>query len=209
MKKILGLTVSALMVMGLVGSGTWAFFNDTETVTGNYFSAGTLDLDVNSSDDPTAVFALSDVVPGDTDNATITLYNAGSITGELDISITAVSNSENTSSNTEFQDLGGAALGASANLSLWLDIDNNDVISAGDLGLLPNGSTYDATAGLQYNSIDAHNNMDVNPAVASMASGDTYKLWAEYYIDTSIGNEIQGDYVTFTIGFVLEQPEAD
>ena len=35
MKKILGLAVAALLVMGLVGGGTWAYFSDTETSTGN------------------------------------------------------------------------------------------------------------------------------------------------------------------------------
>ena len=48
MKKILGLTVVALMVMGLVGGGTWAYFSDVETSTGNTFGAGTLDLTVDS-----------------------------------------------------------------------------------------------------------------------------------------------------------------
>jgi spore coat-associated protein N len=209
MKKILGLTVSAMMVMGLVGGGTWAFFSDTETVTGNYFSAGTLDLDVNGSDNPTAVFSLADVVPGDTDNATITLLNSGSIVGELDISISSVTNTENTSSGTEFQSLGGAVLGASTNMSLWLDVDNGGTITAGDLGILPNGNTYDATSGLQYNTIDTYDNMVANPVVASVASGATYTLYAEYYIADTIGNEIQGDIVSFTIEFILEQPEAD
>ena len=33
MKKILGLTVAALMVMGLIGGGTWAYFTDPEQIT--------------------------------------------------------------------------------------------------------------------------------------------------------------------------------
>ena len=31
MKKILGLTVAAILVMALVGGGTWAYFRDVET----------------------------------------------------------------------------------------------------------------------------------------------------------------------------------
>ena len=55
MKKILGLTVAALLVIGLVGGGTWAYFSDTEESTGNVFSSGTLDLGLANSGgtDPT------------------------------------------------------------------------------------------------------------------------------------------------------------
>ena len=73
MKKILGLTVAALLVIGLVGGGTWAYFSDTEESTGNLFSAGTLDLGLSNStgDDPiptgsiTATFTESEMAPGD------------------------------------------------------------------------------------------------------------------------------------------------
>ena len=44
MKKILGLGMVALLVMALVGGGTWAYFSDTETSSGNIMTAGTLNL---------------------------------------------------------------------------------------------------------------------------------------------------------------------
>ncbi len=50
MKKILGLSVAAMMIMALVGGGTWAYFSDTEITTGNTFAAGTVDLQVGASD---------------------------------------------------------------------------------------------------------------------------------------------------------------
>ena len=52
MKKILGLTIAALLVMGMVGGGTWAYFSDTEASTNNSLTAGTLDLNVDGGDIP-------------------------------------------------------------------------------------------------------------------------------------------------------------
>lgn len=85
MKKILGLAVAALLIMGLVGGGTWAFFSDTETSTGNTLMAGTLDLGLaNATDDTsttstTATWTAEDWAPGDTKDATLHINNDGSI----------------------------------------------------------------------------------------------------------------------------------
>jgi spore coat-associated protein N len=86
MKKILGLTVAALLVMGLVGGGTWAYFSDTEETTGNIFSAGTIDLglDNNPNQDPTgsttATFGATALAPGSAaGSGTLYVNNEGSI----------------------------------------------------------------------------------------------------------------------------------
>ncbi|NLE08228.1 MAG: hypothetical protein GX631_03110, partial [Dehalococcoidales bacterium] len=84
MKKILGLSVAALMVMGLVGGGTWAYFSDTEESTGNIFTAGTLDLclyntsNTSSTGSITGTFSASIWAPGDTINGTLYINNDGS-----------------------------------------------------------------------------------------------------------------------------------
>lgn len=44
MKKLLLSILAIFLVIGLVGAGTFAWFQDTETSTGNTFTAGTLDL---------------------------------------------------------------------------------------------------------------------------------------------------------------------
>jgi predicted ribosomally synthesized peptide with SipW-like signal peptide len=209
MKKILGLTIAALLVMGLVGAGTWAYFSDPETMTGNYLSAGTLDLDVDGTDDPSAIFALMDVYPGQSSNDYVVLTNSGSLDGELDISISSVVNTENLTSGTEFQALGGAVLGASANISLWLDIDNDGNREATDFGIDSSGATYDPTT-LLWDEIDDYGAMSAdNVTSALMTPADTYRLYVEWQVATTIGNEIQADVVTFTITATLEQPTAD
>ncbi|MFC2045010.1 TasA family protein [Chloroflexota bacterium] len=210
MKKIFGLTVAALMVMALVGGGTWAYFSDPEQITGNYLSAGTLDLDVDASDDPTAIFQLIDVYPDSSGNDYTVLTNSGTLDGELDISITSVTNSENTSSGTEFVSLGGAVLGSSANMSLWLDIDNDGNREATDWGINSSGNTYDPTT-LQWDEIDDYNNMTADDVTNSvlMTDSDTYRLYVEWMIDAGIGNEIQADVCSFTITATLQQASAD
>jgi len=46
-KKILGLSIAIVLVIGLVAGGTWAYFSDTETTTGNVFTAGTIDISLD------------------------------------------------------------------------------------------------------------------------------------------------------------------
>ena len=77
MKKILGLTIAALLVMALVGGGTWAYFSDVETSTLNTFAAGTLDLEVDSENPWTSTpVNILDIAPGDNSgDVTITCDN--------------------------------------------------------------------------------------------------------------------------------------
>ena len=102
MKKILGLTIAALLVMAMVGGGTWAYFSDTETSTGNTFTAGTLNL-VNvisgtgaKSTVTEQVDGLNDWVvvanlaPGDSGTITWTLSNSGTLDGYLTITSSVV-----------------------------------------------------------------------------------------------------------------------
>jgi predicted ribosomally synthesized peptide with SipW-like signal peptide len=44
LKKLIGLAVAVLLLLGMTYSAAWAYFRDTETSTGNTITAGTLDL---------------------------------------------------------------------------------------------------------------------------------------------------------------------
>ncbi len=76
MKKILGLTVAALMVMGLVGGGTWAYFSDPETTENNVFTAGKLDISFGAN--VSVPFSVSNFVCGQTMSGSITIVGTGS-----------------------------------------------------------------------------------------------------------------------------------
>jgi predicted ribosomally synthesized peptide with SipW-like signal peptide len=99
MKKILSLTIVALMVIGLVAGGTWAFFSDTETSTGNQFAAGTLDLTIDGGNTDSLIFAIDadEGYPGMTAvSEYAAMKNIGSVTGKLGIEVLNVLNLEST-----------------------------------------------------------------------------------------------------------------
>jgi predicted ribosomally synthesized peptide with SipW-like signal peptide len=52
MKKVIFSLLMVSLVGAAIGIGTWAYFSDVETSTGNIFQAGTLDLKVDGADDP-------------------------------------------------------------------------------------------------------------------------------------------------------------
>ncbi|TYR75251.1 cell division protein FtsN [Rossellomorea vietnamensis] len=73
-KKISYGVMSAALGLSLVGGGTWAAFNDVEAMS-NSMEAGVLDLKV----DPTVVFDVSKLVPGDTMHRLFKVENVGNL----------------------------------------------------------------------------------------------------------------------------------
>ena len=120
MKKILGLTIAALLVIAMVAAGTFAFFQDTETSTNNNITAGTLDLKINSADvNYNIIAALTNKKPGDADaTAFASLTNSGTLTGKLTVAFGSVANIES-ATGTEFtgdilNDVSGTSTSGSA-----------------------------------------------------------------------------------------------
>lgn len=79
-KKKLGIGLaSAVLGVSLIGSGTFAYFNDVEE-TNNTFAAGTLDLNLKGVDDKEEVdLHLENLKPGDWKVHQVRLYNDGSL----------------------------------------------------------------------------------------------------------------------------------
>ena len=104
MKKILGLTIAALLVMALVGGGTWAYFSDPEESTGNTFSAGSLNMiltvdgehlvgtgsfsETAGGDGLNGNVQFGELEPGDSGSILWVLYNDSDISGDLTIEST-------------------------------------------------------------------------------------------------------------------------
>ena len=90
---LLGVLIMASAAM-IVGAGTFAYFNDTETSTGNTFEAGTLDLEVGSS--VVMHIELSNMKPGDdTGYYRWILKNVGTLPGKVSVTFSVVINNEN------------------------------------------------------------------------------------------------------------------
>jgi spore coat-associated protein N len=205
MKKIVGLILALVLIIGLVGVGTYAYFSDTESSTGNTLTAGTLDLNIEGGDIAVTTFDVSDVAPGDNGTASSTLANVGSLAGELDIATSVVSNTPG--AGGEFGG-GSGELGASAQIAMYLDVDQSGTWTAGDIGLQSDGSTYTFPTSLDYDEIDdyASETWDAVETMNASASDDIFVDWG---VPTTAGNEIQGDSVSFDITFTLEQAAAD
>jgi len=89
------------MVSAVAVGATRAYFSDTETSTGNTFTAGTLDLKVDDKDDPAVNFVIDDVKPGWDDTYYWTLKNTGNVAGQPTIEFSAIDNYENVCTEPE------------------------------------------------------------------------------------------------------------
>ena len=184
MKKIVGLTVAALLVIGLVGGGTWAYFSDVETTVDNTFTAGTLDLTRDGSSQVTTAFLtdveVGNVAPGDSDTDLTTLANGGTLSGELDINLGNVSEVAGTVG--EFQ--GGTDLAGELYVALWLDKDDGGSWNADDVGLQATANTtYSYVAGVSGNTADSGTTTTLTDA--ALTEADDY--WNGFKITLTSG----------------------
>jgi spore coat-associated protein N len=207
MKKIIGLSVAALLLLGVIGGATFAYFSDTESSTNNSLTAGTLDLNIDGGNVAVNTFSVSAVAPGDSGSGSSTLSNVGSMAGELDISTSAVTNTPG-SGGTEYEG-GSGELGAVAQIAMYLDIDQSGDWNAGDVGLMSDGTTYASPTPLDYDVIDNYASESWNEVITAMAVSAADDIIVLWQVPTTADNTIQGDSVSFDITFVLEQSGVD
>lgn len=80
MRKILIALLGVLLVAALAGAGTFAYFSDTETSSGNTFTAGTVDISLDgSASGGEAYFSVGNMAPGDTVTKYVEVRNDGSL----------------------------------------------------------------------------------------------------------------------------------
>jgi spore coat-associated protein N len=206
MKKILGLMVAALLVIMMVGGGTWAYFSDTETSANNTLAAGTLDLNIDGGNTAVTTFSVSNKAPGDSGSGSNVLANVGSLPGELDIAFSEVTNTAG-SGGTEFEG-GSGELGGAALLAVFVDVDSDGTWSSGDIGLKADGTKYNHPTALDYASVDSYSEATWDN-VETMAVSASDKIMVMWQIPTTAGNEIQGDSLSVDITFTLEQAATD
>ena len=185
-RKIAMLAIGAMLAVALIGGGVYAYFSDTETSSGNGATAGTLDLVLN--DNVAKVMSFSNVKPGDSGADNFKVRNAGSINGDLTVDISNIVNGPGTTPEPEPLPDNGE-LGANMNVVFWIDSDNDKVQDVTEVELY-SGTMNGATL--------------PSDSMAMTAGAETY-IGFSWSIPTSVGNVIQGDTVTFSIGFTLNQ----
>ena len=183
---LLSLVLVGMVVMGL-GAGTWAYFSDTETSSGNYIAAGTLDLvisddggttwrDVGSGDH----VYLTDVKPGDMGSTSFMIKNNGSVTGDLYIKF--IITGEDSGYNMEPEGDTTADLAA----NIWVYVE------------FVGGNSYNM-------SLADWNAAGYKLLKDGIVGGGTGTINVEAGILSSVGNEIQDDSVTFDVELLLIQ----
>ncbi len=224
MKKIIGLTIVALLLIGIVGVGTFAYFSDTETSSGNTVTAGTLNLvatNAGTSSTPHIVVTagsdgincnvvFTQIKPGDSGTIAWTLTNDGDMSGNLTIPSTiAFNDNDGAQKNPETK-----AITANGGVNLGL----GDLLGA----RLKYGATYvlgDATNYVPFSGLQAAL-LAQNQAIAAVGSlvytldwavasdvknaGADGKFGTGDDVDVS-DNIIQGDGAAIDITFTLTQ----
>ena len=125
MKKILGLSIAIVLIIGLVAGGTWAYFSDTEKTTGNIFTAGTIDISLNPTggQDVVTVDGDLELKPCQTGYIPVCITNDGDNPCEVWKHIANVENREHGTSDAELKYY-AAHPGSEANLlSNWIHYD--------------------------------------------------------------------------------------
>ncbi len=210
MKKILGLTIAALLVMALVGGGTWAYFSDTEQSTANVLTAGTLDLkltDDNETDQDgvTATWTDSAFNPGSSATGTVTLKNSGTNVADH-IEITFANTLANVVTPVEIEAIDDIDISDTMNITVLsygaLDLlaitagvfDQAEIEAADAAGNADDAITLNELDGV---TID---NLTEVPTPSGAATKD---FDMTVVLDATTGNGNQGDGVTTVITFAI------
>ena len=211
MKKIIGLSIAALLIIGIVAVGTFAYFSDTAASTGNTWTAGTLVLsEITLGASGNTAFTgtpiptggingnvqFGPVVPGSSGTITWTLSNTGNVPGKLTlVSATTFNDTATNAPKTAalaalaISDPTGTPWDLSTKMMVWVTRDGTDIL--GSTG------TYVAMSGLQ-----TALNLEISKTI-TIGTPMVYVL--HWQVPTSAGNEIQGDTAQLDITFTLNQ----
>lgn len=202
----------------LVTGGVFAYFSDIETSGQNEFTAGTLYLELADNDElfggdqnwgVTATWTMADMTPGVTTVGpfSVILYNTGSLAADhVEISFShAITDTPNVESDTNWSS-------AAADMAEWIEIttmafnggpDFKSDFIAHDSARDPNGNGFFDLDDLTWPSYaDAGgflDNLDAPAPVNSLA----FQMGLKF--NAGATNDIQGDTLTTTVTFTLNQ----
>jgi len=208
-KKILGLTIAIVLIIGAVAGATWAYFSDTEASSGNVFTAGTLTLKLTDSDETdqdgvTASWSNTNMAPDDTCVGWVDLKNVGTI-GADHVEISFANTVDNVTYPTPGDDTDISdslivtvmSYGATDFLAqTGGDFDNADIEAADNAGNGDGTITLDELDGVTIANL-------TEVPLANGASVVRFDMTVQ--LDSNTGDGNQGDSVTTVITFTLNQ----
>lgn len=216
MQKILLSLVTITLVAAVAIGATRAYFSDTETSTGNSFTAGKLDLVLGAG--TPMPFSVSNLAPGQSGTGKVTLTNAtGSIDGVLDIKIANMVQSEGGPLTEPEIEAGDYDNGGDLDLSFvtvgYLDVDRDGVFDAGDIQLAYGGqkAAYPGFWGGDFHYAAVSSNLTGWNDIMTMTAGQSVDLVIMWQLPTTWTypaynqNIVQTDTLGFDVLTSLEQ----
>lgn len=199
MKKRFGALAPAillLLVVGVasIGTGAYAFFIDRANSNNNTFTAASLDLKVNGTENLDQAFTVSNMAPGGSTIGAYNLTNAGTITGYLNFEF-RVEDYENGLLAPEIEagdDDTTGELSQFVSLSLYVDENHDGVFNGNDIQIY---------YGLVSNIQSSQPSLNVE-----IGAGQSLEVVASFYWQpTDDDNKAMTDSFTLDISFVLSQ----
>lgn len=214
-RRLLGGVAATGVAAAGAGAGTWAYFQDTESSTGNTIDAGTLDLKLSDSDESDAdgvsgSWTISNAKPGDSVTSDVTLENAGSLSAdhvEFGVSV-AETESDGPNGTNEADTQPSSATG----MAEQFEVTN---LTYDGTNILPNLSDANGNGIIDIADLVSGNDSILdNLTPPPPANGGTESLnmtfrWAQdSEFDNSVSgvnNDYQGDQLEITITMALHQ----
>ena len=188
MKKILMSILVIGVTFAMLGAGTFSYFSDEETSAGNTFSAGTIDIEIDTENPWTSYEILAEAKPCETRYIDFTIKNVGLNPCVIwkHIEITAEEGGEYPEPESVVDP--GDTITDISNWILYDLVVDEDVIFYDE-----DGYTLNDIACMWM------------PLGQILQPGETMDVIQSYHLKPETGNAYQGDYVEFTITLYAEQ----
>lgn len=188
-RKVIGLTIVGLLAIGMVSTGVLAYFTDTET-SPDSLNAGTLDLRTNNANGVTQTLYAAALKPNSTVGpSTITLKNTGTVVGAtLDISFAYAESDGSPNTVNKSADSTAAVIEVTT-----LTYNGSSLL----------GSVIDGNGNGYKDLQDAKNASLIGQTGLGAGASKDFVVTAK--MRDGISNDFQGDGITVTMTFVLNQ----
>lgn len=208
-KILLSLSVIAAVATIAVG-GTIAYFSDTETSTGNTFTAGTIDISVDGENPWTSTekYQLNDMKPSQIEYTNFTIENTGTNPANVWKKVTNVKTEENGINESECEAYGGSWNGASCTGGTAKN-DLDQVIQYDLSVIVKDSGGTERWSQTLYNMDKTIADIVAMPGYGTflgmVPAGWTMDVTESYHMDASADNNYQSDKMTFDISLTAEQ----
>jgi predicted ribosomally synthesized peptide with SipW-like signal peptide len=191
-RRTIGLSLLVIgMVFAMLGFGSWAVFNDTESGSATV-GAGTLDLELDAG--AVVPGTVGDLKPSEWHYlGPFLLENVGDNPGVLDLHFMNIVDSGGDSTEPEEE---AEYPGPIDDISNWIDVDwCVDDDTNGECNCT--GAVVGKLGDIESMVIDLD---------TTLVADQEVELWLSFHLEREAGNEYQGDYTEFDIEFTMHQP---